>query len=450
MQKNPAKVDCTRIPRVSCTGRRGILVLALVWFAVELAAAQAPPGVAHPAPPQNVPESAPAMRADPAKYPEIGRLQEGSYCNPFFGFRISLPLGLKLRRLHLPVQPASRHMLLALRYSHLDRPAEMYVTAFPDATPGAARLAAAAHRQELQQKGASGGELSEITVGGRMLQRLRAAINARDGNELNFYLESRGWVVRFEIHTLDRELEAALAAQVDRVEFAGKDGVESFCADGPLYYGPALPTELVAERIAQPPQRTVPEGEFQERTFTAPYLGLRVMLPERWQVLSPAERERLPELLAEPEKNRRHELLRACSRVLFGAYDPLVEPVSGVHPALAVSAMPLGCVPGLIPPSPSAAPEILYDFGHALLDGLGLGAAGEWKMRPASGSYSLYGAIPYRVPGEAMARRLTVRVSAAVRGEHLLLFYAVTTSPAGQRELDNHIRWSAPTTNAAR
>ena len=390
------------------------------------------------------------MRVDAARYPEVGRLGEAAYCNPFFGFRLPLPAEMKMRRLHLPVQPAGRHVLLALRYSRLDRPAEFFISAFPDATPQAAKLAAAVHRQELSKVAPSSPELREVSLAGHSVQRLRAALNARDGNELDFYFETRGWVVRLEIHTLDREMEDALAAQVAKLSFFAdaSDAADAGCAEAPLYYGPGLPTSLVDERIAQHPGSTVPAGEFRDGVFSAPFLGLRVTLPARWQTLSEAERERLPELLAEPEKNRRHDLLRACSRVLFGAYDPLVEPVSGVHPALAVSAMPLGCVPGLVPPAPTAQPEVLYDFGHALLDSMGLGAIGEWKMRPERGAYSLAGAMPYRVPGEPLSRRLTLRVSAIPRGDSLLLIYSVTTSPSGQRALNEHISLAAPPSKA--
>ena len=66
-------------------------------------------------------------------YPEVAWLAPSSYCNPYFGFRLTLPPELKSEPIFLPVESNRHHMLLALRLWRLDRYADLLISAFEDA-----------------------------------------------------------------------------------------------------------------------------------------------------------------------------------------------------------------------------------------------------------------------------------------------------------------------------
>lgn len=380
-------------------------------------------------------------QARAAEYPELARLGPAEYCNPYFGFRLPLPPAIHSERYYRPNPPEGRHMLLALNLWRLDHSAELFITSFEDATPDAAGLAAHARLKQQKQVYFSASMPPPIEVAGHKIYRLKAEGDAHLGYASTWFVELRGSVVVISLHSREPGLEPAVAAAVEHMTFFAP-GAEA-CAAGDLYYGPALPSALVEETIARAPGRSVPAGELQAGEYVAPALGLRVGMPPRWVPLSVEEREGLPELLAEPAPSRRHQLLRACSRVLFAAVDPLVEPVSGVHPSLGLLALPRGCVPDLLPPPLDAGREAEMEFGDLLLLSLGFAANDEWKLYHEGGLHHLDGVMPYHVPGEEMTRRLTVRVSVASRGDYLVLLYTVTTSPSEQRRLGEHIHFSA-------
>jgi hypothetical protein len=417
MQKYPGKLDCTRIGHCRCTRGAQILLLVLAFAAPS--------------------------RAQAVPYPEIARLGSSSYCNPFFGFRMAMPSEMRLARYHLPVQPPGKHLLLAVSLSRLDRAADFYISAFEDRSPEAAHMAARVRLRQLYRAGANATAPAPLLIAGHKLFRVHAEGDAATGDESSYYLDARGWVVRFEIHAQQHGLEPDIAAAIEHLSFFDPAAPAAECTSDPVYYGPALPTALVEETIERHPGERVPAGEFLRGTFQAPALGLQVQIPQRWRLLTREESEKLPELLAEPQPNRRHELLRACSRVLFGAIDPLVEPVSGVHPSLEAMAMPRGCVPDLVPPAPDAGREGATDFADVLLQSLGFKLSEQWRVHAAPGAYGLDGFLPYHVPEEALARRLHLRVSVLPAGEHLLLFYSVTTSQIEQRSLEAGISVAA-------
>jgi hypothetical protein len=427
MKKNPGKLDCTRIS-LRCRSRL-IQILLLVLLSAGL----------------TVPLRAQSL---PTPYPEVARLGASSYCNSFFGFRMPMPAEMRIGRYHLPVQPPGKHLLLALNFSRLDRAADLYVSAFEDASPDAAHLAARARLQQFRRLGMNASAPPSVMIAGRESFRVRKEGDAATGDESSYYLAVHGWVLHFEIRSQPHGLESDIAAAVEHLSFFDPAAPGVACANDPIYYGPALPTALVDETIGRHPGERVPAGELLDRTFAAPAIGLRVQLPPRWRPLSREESEKLPELLAEAEPNRRHELLRACSRVLFGAIDPLVEPVSGVHPSLEVMAMPRGCVPDLIPPTPEEGREQAMDFADVLLHSLGFRLSAQWRVHAAPGAYHLDGFLPYHVPEEALARRLSLRVSVVPTGDYLLLFYSVTTSAAEQRKLEAGISLAAGSESA--
>ncbi len=435
MRTIPGKLDCTRINL--CHPSLFAQIVLIVIFLAASSALLAAQATASP------------------QYPELARLGPSSYCNPFFGFRLALPAGLKTERIHFPVQPSGRHMLLALRLTRLDRTVEFFITAFEDSTKDPAALAAKVRVQQIRSGGLPATGPSKLSIHGHIFYRIHVIDDMRlSGDETSYYLNERGYVLRVAIFSHDHELSAAVESAVEHLKFA--EPADAACAASPneerTFYGPALPTELVESTIFAMPGTSIPPGEFSGRSFNAPPLGVRVELPPGWQPLPIEQAYRVTELMrdptADPEStDRRRNLFRACSRTLFAASDPRQEITSEVHPGLAVVAMPKGCVPDLLPPTSVEDRDAAGEFATVMARTLGATLVSKWRIRTnAQGVVSshLDGALPYRVPGEPLARRISLRVSAIANGNWIILIYFAAPSPAVEREIESRIHFTTP------
>jgi hypothetical protein len=407
--------------------------------------------------------------AGPQQYPEVAWLAPSNYCNPYFGFRLQLRPELKSAPLHLPVQPPGRHLLLALHIERLDRSADLFIAAFEDSSENPARLAARARVQQARHAGLLVTGPNSLALHEHQLYRIHIAAGADGrGDESSYYFVRRGYVLHIAIFSHAADLAASLAVAFEHLEFI--EPGEAACtlaapaaiaaaqpAPPParLYYGPALPTGLVEATLRSSPGTSVPPGEFSRRTFADAALGLRLTLPPGWQ--PSAEADRVMELMRDPlddpgAADRRRALFRACSRVLFAASDPAIELIEDVHPALAVAALPQGCIPDIVPP---ATPEDLAaagDFAAVLVRSLGvplLVRADLHRRAPGGLTFDLDGTLPYQLPGENLSRRLALRVSATASGPWLVLVYSVTPNPAAQRDLEAHITIGTPDLRSA-
>jgi hypothetical protein len=434
MQTIPGKLDCTRINL-----RRPSLFAQIVLIVTFLAASSL---------------LLAAQTAALSQYPELARLGPSSYCNPFFGFRLAFPAELKAERIHLPVQPSGSHMLLALHLTRLDRPVEFFITAFEDSTNDPAALAAKARAHSLPRDMRVFGP-AKVSAHGHTLYRIHILDNSlASAGETSYYLSERGYVIRLAVFSHDYEMSKAVESAVEHLKFA--EPTEAACAassnEERIFYGPALPTELVESTILAMPGASVPPGEFSGRSFNAPPLGVRVDLPSGWQPLPIDQAFRVIELMrdptADPEStDRRRNLFRACARTLFAASDPRQEITSEVHPGLAVVAMPQGCVPDLIPPTSAEDHDAAGEFATVMARSLGVTLVSKLRIRTNAqgliGSH-LDGALPYHVPGEPLARRISLRVSAIANGDWIILIYSVAPSPAAEREIESHIHFTTP------
>ncbi len=196
MQMIPGKLDCTRIrPRHRAPALHIILA---VTFTCAFAFAQSAPSV----------------------YPEVAYLSRSSYCNPYFGFRLTLPAGFKSEPIYLPVQPHGRHMLLALRLQRLERSAEVFISAFEDATPDPAHLAAKARVQQAREGGLSTSGPSKLSLHDHDIYRLQIVGDTQGpGDESSFYFTFPGHVLHAAIFSHDRELAAPIESAVEHLEF---------------------------------------------------------------------------------------------------------------------------------------------------------------------------------------------------------------------------------------
>jgi len=373
-------------------------------------------------------------------------------------------------------------MLLALRLWRLDRYADLFISAFADGSENPAHLAAKARVRMARDAGFPTNGPHGLSVDDHKFYRLNIFNDAPGpGNESSYFLAQRGYVLQMAIFSHADDLAASLRAALEHLEFLKRD--QSTCtgsasASSPdtitpdvitnaaqpapeparLYYGPALPTGLVEATLRASPGKSVPLGEFSRGTFADAALGVRAVLPRGWQALPSDQADRVTELMRDPlddpgVSDRRRALFRACSRVLFTAADPATEMITDVHPALAIVAMPQGCVPDMVPPTTLDDRAATADFATVLVRSLGVPLLRRASLqRRAEGSltFNLDGTLPYQLPGEKLSRRLGLRVAATSSGPWLILVYSVTPTPALQRDLDAHITIGLPEFHSAK
>ena len=471
MQMIPGKLDCTR-SRLRRRNLSASIILLVIFLWILTTGLQAQSSA--------TPEHAPQQSAPP-QYPEVAWLGPSSYCNPFFGFRLALPSEFKSDKIYLPVQqPQGGHVLLALYLQRLGRSAQLFVSAFQDSSENPAHLAAKARVKQAQHAGLNASGPREVSIHEHKFSRLDIIGDPQGiGVERSFYFAAHGYVIHFAIFSHQQELAGAVeSAILQRIQFADSAAdscaatpalasspaavaadlssaptasVPNAAADPHTIYGPALPTALVDETLRQSPGLSIPSGEFSNSAFTDPALGVRFELLPRWQPLPAAEAYRVLELMRDPQddpasSDRRRALFRACSRVLFAAADPSIEITAEVHPGLAIVAMPLGCVPDMMLPTADdhAGAE---DFATIMARSLGLTllAHGHVRANPQGRLvFHLDGTLPYRIPGEKLSRRLSLRVSAVSSGNWLLFVYTVAPTPAAEREFESRVAIASP------
>lgn len=440
-----ARLDCTRIGHWRAAGiLLGILALWVGgWVALGAAGM--------------------AQSAELPHYPEIGRLGRSSYCNPFFGFRLTLSPELKAEPLHLPIPPAGEHLLLAMKVSRLDRDATLNISAEArpqpiEALQQPAKMAARDLIQQARKDHRSTQGPGTIVAGQQYFYSVRVDQRG-DGpgpeNDLFFYVSQH--VVRVAITSHDAKLADDLSKAVQHMQFVdpAADACQivlpgAMASNSPaferLYYGPALPAELVDETLKHSPGETVPPGQLANGIFADSALGLQVELPAGWKPLAADEAVGITELMRDPVTDaeswdRRRALFRACSRPLFAAINPRQELAQGVHPSMAVLAMPAGCIPDLKMPLSGENHEELNEFAELLLRSTGakLLQSGGFRATGDKPMLHLDGTLPYTRAGEMLARRFSLRLTARMQGPWLVLVYMVTEAPAGQRELESRI-----------
>jgi hypothetical protein len=420
-----------------------------------------------------------ALGQSPPPYPEIGWLARSSYCNPYFGFRLALPAEFKSEPIFLPVQSHGRHVLLAMHLQRLDRSADILISGFEDRSENPARFAAKARALQARERGLTTSGPGSISVQEHEFYRLNVVNDVHGmGTESSYFFVLRGYLLQIAIFSHEPDLVAALDSAVEHhLEFL--EPGESSCtnsapvsassphpvAEHPvaeparLYYGPALPTDLVESTLRDAPGDSIPSGRFSQATFADPALGIRVELPPGWQALPNEEAYQITELMRDPTTDpgitdRRRALFHACTRVLFTAADPRTEPISQVHPSLAVAAMPQGCIPDMMLPVSSGDHDAAENLAVVLVRSLGVLMLGRGSMLSNSEgravTFNLDGALPYHLPGDMLSRRLGLRVSATANGPWLIFVYSVTPTLAAQRDLESRITIGSPDASPAK
>ena len=110
----------------------------------------------------------------------------------------------------------------------------------------------------------------------------------------------------------------------------------------------------------------------------------------------------------------------------FAAYpaaESSADPFSDVHPALVIAAMPQGCIPDLVIPATLEDRAASEEFAILLVRSLGVLQLERGRIyvsgepgAPSRLTFRFDGELPYQLPGERLARRLSLRLSAAGSG----------------------------------
>jgi hypothetical protein len=398
-----------------------------------------------------------------------------------------MPDKFTVESIHLPVQQHGRHMLLAVHVQHLYRTADLFISAYEGTSENPALQAAKERYHQARDNHYHTSGAGPVSFHDHTFYRLRVDNDLQaPGDESSFFLTLRGYVLHFALFSVDHTLAAMIESAIEHIQF--NEPGDSACtiptqptptvaamaaqasdnafpaqpdkpsaaptADPPpehLYYGPALPTDLVESTLRDTPGSSVPSGHFSRGTFVEPALGLRVVLPSGWSEMPNSEAYRVTDLMRDPTTDtevadRRRSLFRACSRVIFTATDPETELISQVHPSLAVVAMPQGCIPDLILPAALGDKAADEEFATVLVRSLGVLLLGRGSVRTAPDGHltvNLDGTLPYQLPGEMLSRRLGLRVTASASGPWLVFVYAVAPNPAALHELESHVTISS-------
>jgi hypothetical protein len=359
-------------------------------------------------------------------------------------------------------------MLLAIHLQKIDRTADVLISAFEDNLAESASVAAKARVLQAREGGLRTNAPREISVREHKMYRLRIASDAIEpGDESSYYFSSHGFVVHIAVFTHEPTLAASIESAIEHLEFLESEqpactvdapvaiaGANSPTPSSPprLYYGPALPTDLVDAAVRQSPSRSIPDGHFSQGVFVSPELGLRAGIPPGWKPLPTEESFRVTELMRDPTEDpensdRRRALFRACTRMVFAASDPSSELIPEVHPAFAIAAMPQGCVPDLVMPTTFSDRAASEEFATLLARSLGLTLLSRGSIHanaPDDLTFKLDGALPYKSPGEMLSRRLSLRVSARNSGQWLIFVYSVAPSSAVQKDFESRISIGTP------
>jgi len=397
-------------------------------------------------------------------YPEQGFLSPSRYTSACFGFSIDLPAGAPLRRLHARILPSGDHYLLALEFGGADRTTRIVIRARREKGDGAEQaarsLAAELRKQEMGWAGAERHKLGPMPAwraenGGSSYVFEHAVL---------WYLDLPGctpgsrYLLEIATDSTDPAFDAKLRKAVESVQFfSAKVGIaddlpaaarEEAGADAAPYTGPALPTDLVDQTIAAGPARKIDAGEWKDNTYSNAAVGVTFDVPAGFRVLPVGEGARVLALAQELSPSgrmpdRRHDLWLACSRTLVVVEDVEHPLANDVFPAAVLTVTRRDCIPDLRPPEDLNDHEAVESFTDLLVRstemiGLQKGLAG---VRVGRKIIALEGTVPFRREGEALARRLSMRLTASsVGNDYLLTFFAVAENDAELRKLEAAVR----------
>lgn len=164
----------------------------------------------------------------PGEHIERGYLSPSAYTNAFFGFRVSIPEGVKFQELR-PRKELSRGERLLFGLHSIEGGTGFVITAERSAGPNAATARAAVRRVSE--------DVERTTIGGREFWKGLSSERTRDGvmRQASYAVELNGYVVDFYVSSRDEEIFVKLCKVVEGLqlfdpaktkEMAGTDSMD--------------------------------------------------------------------------------------------------------------------------------------------------------------------------------------------------------------------------------
>ncbi|HUO59699.1 MAG TPA: hypothetical protein VMU24_03460 [Candidatus Acidoferrales bacterium] len=404
--------------------------------------------------PRALSQDAPSIKSPTSRLePESGMLSQTRYTSLYFGFALNLPPSSDLRRIRATLQPSGIHALLALRNFAGDRSTRLVIRAHDARESGVdAEFFARERLQQLRE--------SEPTWHGPEAKKFGDLpawrIEIGQGgyafvHSLSWFFALRGYVVQVDLDYSDEEYGAKMVKHIESMEFFSAPLEDGRAAEvvGPgaePYNGPALPTSFVDRMLTERPGEKLDAGEWHGQEYRNASAGLRVRLPQGWVAKPTTSAEHIllngvdPDVQLETP-DRRHELWLACTRTLIVAEDRAHAAVPGLYPALVITLLKRDCMPDLdIPTQKDDA------FGLDLLASTLVRATemtkfhrGRWSQRGQNVTFALDGSLPYEVPQDRLARRLSLQLLLVPRGEYFITVFAMAENADALRRLEQGI-----------
>ncbi len=416
--------------------------------------------------PSSTPPASPQAESQGSSYPEQGYLSDSHYINQYFDFEVAL-----LPDIHFQPFPQSAARDGSLQLLELGGPppahAEISIIAVPIGT-GNNHDAKAYLRYALDQELLHGVEeprpLSKIELSGHLFY----FFETRRGVEQHMLLATtvNGYIVRVALAAHDEKILKQMEASFQHVTFfAAADFHQHLDEGAQPYDGPAISSHQLARLQDDPPISHLDPGKIGGDFYENPALGFSYRIPQGWTLeeegaVQPAvERDRARQNFGKPALGAtERRLLEACSRTLFSAwakrpaadgqisYDDFGE--------VTVTAVSAKCFPGMKFPQDVKDRQgfrnflLQYGLTHPILTDMR-----DAKVFATDGSTFLYlhGAVAFRVPDDALSRRLSIALAVTERRGYLLTwFFAAPHDSELQPLTDERVIFdSAPQIKAA-
>ncbi len=388
--------------------------------------------------PSSTPAAAASAESQDNSYPEQGYLSDSHYINQYFDFAVAL-----LPDIHFQPFPQSAARDGSLQLLELGGPppadAEISIIAIPIGT-GNNQDAKAYLRYTLDQELMRGVEeprpLAKIELSGHLFY----FFETRRGVEQHMLLATtlNGYIVRVALAAHDEKILKQMEASFQHVAFfAAADFRQHLDEGAQPYDGPAVSSHQLARLQDDPPISHLDPGKIGGDFYENPALGFSYRIPQGWTLeaegaVQPAvERDHVRQNFGKPTLGAtERRLLEACSRTLFSAwakrpaadgqisYDDFGE--------VTVTAVSAKCFPGMKFPQDVKDRQgfrnflLQYGLTHPILTDMR-----DAKVFAAEGNTFLYlhGAVAFRIPDDALSRRLSIAMAVTERRGYLLTWF---------------------------
>jgi len=376
-------------------------------------------------------------------YPESGYLSQARYTNAFFGFAINIPPTSKVIPLGAALEESGNYRLLSVEMLNIGRPTDLTITAHKSAdVDGKTAAHEVAELLRKKQERAVWGPKVRM-MGGHKFYEIAVASSFQNPYMENAYFTAmKGYVVIIRVRSLDDDYVKVLTKAIEKIEFFEPSLAGEMAGNGARpYYGPALPTDLVDAKLADPPSAKIDGGTLEGNIYKNNEIGFAYELPGGWKIDKNGN-DKLDNLLLRGEDRtpgdlRMHQFWNACSKVLVRVNDPRKTMVSLLHPMVIVEAFDTACLPELPFPSDRKDAVGAVEFanlfaGLSQMPGIRKADVGDINGRTF---IELRGVISFEKEKDPLVRRLSNAAFVMRHKHYLLVWYMLAENDADLRAI---------------